>query len=233
MITYRSVKSIWHKTPGGVHRGVQGAAIISSMLRRIRCYTPPDQNHSTRCARPPAGRNSQMRRGTLDRASVLPAKRAAASECDTTPLQNRHDSRISTLLVEKTGSNSGKSTIIGGCNARSGDSQPMPSRKENQSNLVTWGNKKTVPVSSPSVIPNGPNRTRRPPNIVDLPEFKVDFATTTRQTSQIRTVPSDGTRNRRCSNQSSSQQSSALRTFGNGISTLRRYRPCIERHSYT
>ena len=133
----------------------------------------------------PAGRDAQMRRSTPDRASVLPAKRDAAPKCDTTPLQNRHDGRISTLLVEKTGSNSGKSTIIGGCNARSSDSQPMPSRKENQSNLVTWGNEKTVPVSSPSVIPNGPNRTRRPPNIVDLPEFRVVFATTTRTRSII------------------------------------------------
>ena len=97
-----------------------------------------------------------MRRSAPDRASVLPAKRAAASKCDTTPLQNRHDRRISTLLVEKTGSNSGKSTIIGGCNAHSGDSQPMPSRRENQSNLVTWGNEKTVSVSSPSVIPIRP-----------------------------------------------------------------------------
>ncbi len=149
----------------------------------------PDQNHSTRCARPPAGRNAKMRRSAPDRASVLPAKRAAASECDTTPLQNRHGRRISTLLVEKTGSNSGKSTIIGGCNAHSGDSQPMPFRKENQSNLVTWGNEKTVPASPPSVIPNGPNRTHRPPNIVNLPEFRGVFATTTRQIPQTRTHP--------------------------------------------
>ena len=132
-----------------------------------------------------------MRRSAPDRASVLPAKRAAAPECDTTPLQNRHDRRISTPLVEKTGSNSGESTIIGGCNAHSGDSQPMPSRRENQSNLVTWGNEKTVPASSPSVIPNGPNRTRRPPIIVNLPELKVDFATTTRQTPQTRSYPAD------------------------------------------
>ena len=145
---------------------------------------------------PLAGRDAQMRRGTLDRASVLPAKRAAAPKCDTTPLQNRHDRRISTLLVEKTGSDSGKSTIIGGCDARSGDSQQMPSRKENQSNLVTWGNEKTMPVSSPSVIPNGPNRTRRPPIIVDLPEFKVDFVTTTpagRKPCKFRRTPAQWT----------------------------------------
>ena len=132
-----------------------------------------------------------MRRSAPDRASVLPAIHATASECDTTPLQNRHDRLFSTLLVEKTGSNSGKSTIIGGCNAHSGNSQPTLSRKENQSNLVTWGNEKTVPVSSPSVIPNGPNRTRRPPIIVDLPEFRSVFATTARQTPQTRTRPAD------------------------------------------
>ena len=155
-----------------------------------------------------------MRRSAPDRASVPPAKRAAASECDTTPPQNRHDRRISTLLVEKTGSNSGKSTIIGGCNAHLGDYQPMPSRRENLSNLVTWGNEKTVPVSSPSVIPNGPNRTRRPPIIVDLPEFRSVFATTaraeaTRHLKQKKAPP-----------QSINRNPAPSTTFGNGISTL-------------
>ncbi len=55
--------------------------------------------------------------------------------------------------------------------------RPILLRKENQRNPVNWGNRKLSLVILPPAIANSSNRSRKPPIIVDLPEFDPVFST--------------------------------------------------------
>ena len=80
--------------------------------------------------------------------------------------------------------NSGKSTIGGSSNSHSADPRLIPHCEERQYKPVNWENAKLLlAILSPSIA-NGSNRSRKPPSIVDLPEFKAVLATTACQTPQ-------------------------------------------------
>ena len=74
-------------------------------------------------------------------------------------------------LVVKTGVNSGKSTIIGGSNLLSAGFRSLPLCEENQCIHTPWGNVNLLFAMFLLGDASGPNRSRKPPIIVDLREF--------------------------------------------------------------
>ena len=138
---------------------------------------------------PPLESNDNVSLGLINTARDTGKGCVAASNATQHRSKNRHDKRISTLLVGKTGSNSGESTIGSSSNSLSTDPQPIPLRAENQYNPVNWENVKLLLAALPPAVANGSNRSRKPLPIVDLPEFKVVFTTTARQIPRIRTAP--------------------------------------------